>query len=275
MTACRHESGASALHIMSLNVQRPSPLAWRRDARWNVRRDRLRALLQTEKPALLGAQEVMPEQAVFMQGALGPTYGFVGRGRHAGGTGEGCPVIYDTERLELVDWQQAALSDTPHVAGSRSWGNVFPRITVTADFRDRETAAELRFINTHLDPLCTRSQIRSVDTIRTAVAGSSSPTIVTGDLNAGPSSRTLQALLAGGTLVDAWHAAQERLTPEFATYANYRPPRRGSRIDWIVTTPDISVTQVAVNADPIRGGWVSDHLPVQAEVVIPTPVPLH
>ena len=273
MTVRFGEATADALHVMSMNIQRPSPLAWRHDARWGVRRRRLRSLLHAHRPTVLGAQEVMPEQAVFMQRALGSAYRHLGRGRGAAGAGEGCPVFYDAERLEVIEWHQAALSDTPLVAGSRSWGNVFPRIIVSVHFRDRRTDATFRFINTHFDPLCRKSQLRSAAVIRAEIAASPLPALVTGDLNAGPGSPTMEALLADGSLVDAWQTARERLSPEFATYARHRAPRRGPRIDWIVTTPEIRVDQTMINSRQIFGGWPSDHLPVQAMVRVPTAAP--
>lgn len=273
MTMQFGEAAADALHVMSMNIQRPSPLTWRRDSRWNVRRRRLRSLLHAHRPTVLGAQEVMPEQAAFVQRALGSAYQFVGRGRGAAGAGEGCPVFYDAERLEVIEWHQAALSDTPLVAGSRSWGNVFPRITVSVHFHDRSTGGAFRFINTHFEPLCRRSQMRSAATIRAEIAASPLPAIVTGDLNAGPGSPTTEALLAHGFLVDVWQTARERVSPEYATYARHRAPRRGRRIDWIITTPEIRVDQAMVNARQIFGGWPSDHLPVQAMVRVPRAAP--
>ena len=225
----------------------------------------MRTLLHAERPTLLATQEALPGQARWVLDALGATYRSLGRGREAGGTGEGCPVFFDADRLELLEWQQDALSDTPHVEGSRSWGNLFPRILVVARFRDRVTSEQFRLINTHLDPLCRRSQMKSVEAIRSYALEGDTATVITGDFNAGPGSRPMEMMLAGG-LRDAWRHAHHRATPEFSTYAKYRRPRPGTRIDWIVTTANVTVEQISILARPIDDGWPSDHLPVCAEL---------
>ena len=205
---------------------------------------------------MLAAQEVLPRQARLIRAALGSEYHWVGRGRSREGRGEGCTVFYDAARLELRSWQPFALSSTPEVPGSRSWGSVFPRIAVSAVFRDRSTGAEFRVVNTHLDPFSSRARSRAAGVILARLASSAEPVVVAGDLNAGPGSAAVEALQAGSTLVDAWQAATERLTPEFGTFANYRQPRAGRRIDWLLTTADVTVQRIAINAAQ-RDRWAS------------------
>ena len=270
------------LHIMTFNVRRRlGLLALRRADRWRRRGPVLRALLMSEQPSLLGVQEALPDQAAAIVQALDAPhparrYRFVGHGRSPGPRGEGCPIFFDSGRLDLRDWTQTALSDEPELPGSRSWGNLIPRILVRAVFRDRATRAEFVVYNTHLDPFSPASSVRAATEIRGAAAGQHHPVIVLGDLNATVGSQTIEALLAGDVLRDAWHTAEERLTPEWATYANYRAPRavagrsRG-RIDWIAASPLVRVRRAAIGGRQIDGDWASDHLPVHAVVRVPVP----
>lgn len=254
-----------ALHVMSWNVRRRTDLFTLRAAdRWGNRAPRVRALLGTERPTLLGAQEALAEQAEFLRESLGAGYRLVGEGRGAGGRGEGCPILYDAARLELLDWDQAALSDTPSRPGSASWGNIFPRILVSAAFRDRATSTRFLMLNTHLDHLSGRSRLRSAQAIRELIADRGLPAVVTGDLNAGASSAPLRALLADGMLVDSWATAHSRDSQHWDTFSNYRAPRqRRGCIDWILTSPGLQVARTAINPHQYSGGWASDHLPVQ------------
>lgn len=256
------------LHIMTFNVRRPiDRLTWRRADRWAHRRPRLRALLAAERPAVLGLQEAVPHQMADVLAALGPGHRFVGHGRGRRRTGEGCPIVFDAGRLELLAWRQHALSEDPDRSGSRSWGNVIPRVAVSAHFRDRSTGARFDVVNTHLDPFSARSRVRSVAYLRSLVGAG--PTIVTGDLNAGGASRTVRDLLADGRLADTWTTARSRLTPGVGTFAGYRTPRpNGQRIDWILASEGVVVDHAAINARRFAGGWPSDHLPVQAVVRI-------
>lgn len=259
---------APGIHVMSWNIRRPVPAPLTRAAdRWAVRAPRLRALLASELPTVLCAQEVTTAQAVTVLDGLGRGFGHIGRGRGSDGGGEACPIFYDTVRLELLDWDQVSLSDTPHRPGSVSWGNLFPRVLVSGHFRDRVTDREFLVLNTHLDPLSARSRVRSARFIRDLVDGRGVPGVVAGDLNAGPADESVRELLADGTLADSWGVAESRRTGLWGTYGAYREPRRGgARIDWILATSDVKVTDAAVNPLRYGGGWPSDHLPVQVVV---------
>ncbi|MGO1523131.1 MAG: endonuclease/exonuclease/phosphatase family protein [Nesterenkonia sp.] len=259
-------AAAPALQVMSWNVRRRRTLPSARGAdRWNTRAPRLRSLLSAERPTLLGAQEARTDQAEFLRSSLGMRYGIVGRGRGTGGRGEGCPILYDAERLELLDWNQTALSDRPDRPGSVSWGNIIPRILVTASFHDRATGQTFLALNTHFDHLSERSRRRSAQAVRGAAAESGLPAVVTGDLNAGPRSAPLRELLDRDTLTDSWAEAQKHDSQEWDTFANYRAPcQHRGRVDWILVSPAIRVLRAAINAHQYDDGWASDHLPVQA-----------
>ena len=264
---------APGLHLMTFNVRRPMPSPqWRAADRWSRRRRLVATLLATELPTLLGVQEAVPDQASTILTALGPSYRYVGRGHGIAGRGEGCPIFFDADRLELLGWQQKALSDEPDTPGSTSWGNRVPRVVVSAEFRDRETSARFVALNTHLDHLSFSSRKRSAEEIRRRISEESQPAVVMGDFNAGTASAAYSALFEGGTLLDAWIAASAHATPEWGTFAGYRSPRtRGRRIDWIAVSPEIEVQRAAINARRFDHGWPSDHLPVQAVVRVPSP----
>lgn len=262
---------APCLHVMSWNIRRRTIVPAVRPAdRWAVRAPRLRALLRAESPTLLGLQEVRAEQASFAQRSLGESYRILGRGRGSHGRGEGTPILYDTERLELRGWEQTALSKTPRTPGSRSWGSVYPRTMVVASFRDRLTDSHFLVINTHLDHLSVRARLMGARAISRTLAAASLPAVLTGDLNAGVGAQPIKELHSGSVLADTWQTAEHRLSEEWETFANYRPPRlRGRRIDWIFASSHFRVHSVAVNAQRYAGGWPSDHLPVHAVISLP------
>lgn len=262
-------AAAPYLHVMTFNVRRRmTGPTWPPADRWSVRRPRVDALLSLEHPTILGAQEVLPDQAITIRDALGSSYRFVGHGRQAGPRGEACPVFYDGARLELLGWQQVALSDRPDEPGSTSWGNVIPRVYVRATFRDRMTSREVTVVNTHLDAFSARARRRAAEELRHVAAAQQQPVLLLGDLNAGPESDPWQALLADETLADAWTAAEARLSPEWGTYAGYRRPRLGRRIDALLVSPGVHVRRAVINDRSFEGGWPSDHLPVQALLTI-------
>lgn len=235
---------------------------------WSNRRMLLRQILQAEQPTVVGVQEALADQAAFVAKSLGPSYERIGRGRNRSGDGERCPLFYDTRRLTLEGWSQRALSDTPDKPGSHTWGNMLPRIVVTADLTDNVTGIRFTVVNTHFDHLSRRSRTRSAAFINQLVMDAGRPAIVMGDLNAGPRSPAVR-ILTSGPLRDAWAVAARRLTPLWGTYSGYRRPKvGGKRIDWLLVTGTVSVEAVGVNARRFDGAAASDHEPLQARIVL-------
>ncbi len=266
MTSILGDVDERTLHVATWNIRRRTP-AMRPADRWRERAPRLRAALRAERPHVLAVQEAMPDQATFVRDALGPGHRVLGRGRDARGDDEACLLVVDESRVEVLDWWQQALSDEPDRAGSRSWGNVLPRVLVAAELRDRATGAPLLAVSTHLSLTSQRARVRSAEALREVVASRDVPAIVLGDLNAGERSRTLDALLADDLLRDAWDVADERTTPQWATRPAYRSPREGGRrLDWILVGPGVDVHRIAIDPRAFVGGWPSDHLGVHALV---------
>jgi len=265
---------APGLHVMSYNIRRRLPqLMPHSPDRWARRRPLLRRLLRTEQPALLGIQEALVDQAQSLRNALGDHYRLIGHGREANTGGEGCPIFYDSRRLRVLEWRQTALSDTPDVPGSTSWGNRVPRVVVNATFLDLATGIEFQALNTHLDHRSRTSRLRAAEELRRMVQASPLPTIMTGDFNTDADTDPYDALTGHGLLVDTWDTTEDRLTGVWGTFLDYRPPRhQHKRIDWILVTPGVVVREAAINVTRYEGGWPSDHAAVQAvvELAVPT-----
>ncbi|RXZ73314.1 endonuclease/exonuclease/phosphatase family protein [Agromyces albus] len=259
------------LHVMTFNIRRRfARVRPGSPDRWVTRRQLVQRILAAEQPTLLGVQEALTDQVDFIADALGPHYKWIGRGRNPSGTGEHCAIFYDSQRLKLKDWQQLALSATPDLHGSRSWGNVTRRIVVSATFTDRATGAPLVALNTHLDHLSWRSRLESAQFILNLVQDTrdSQPgtaIVVTGDFNAGEHSAVYRRLTEDGVLRDAWEAAAAQLTPQWGTFSNYRGRRPGGkRIDLILLGEGVEVVSTGINAARFDGKAASDHEPVQA-----------
>lgn len=197
---------------------------------------------------------------------LGDTYVSAGSGRERGGGGERCELHVDAERLRIVGERTWWLSDSPDVPGSRSFGNLFPRIVVQAELQDLATRTRFHVLVTHLDHLSERSRRACADLIRAEVESLDAPAAVLGDFNTGGRSATHRAL-TGGPLADSFDLARERLDPGFGSYSHYRSPRVGARrLDWILVSRATAVDAAGVDAARPSGVAVSDHDPVHAVV---------
>jgi endonuclease/exonuclease/phosphatase family metal-dependent hydrolase len=261
---------APDLHVMTYNIRRRLPALPHSPDRWDTRKQLLRTLLEAEQPTLLGAQEALADQVDFVGGILGAHYRWVGTGRQADGSDESNPIFYDTRRLDLTGWRQWALSETPEMPGSRSWGNMVRRVVVSADFTDIATNARLLAFNTHFDHLSWRSRLRSasflLDRIRLARAAEpDAAVVVTGDFNANADSAVYRRLTEDGVLRDTWTTAARQLSPQWGTISHYKRRRPGgARIDFVLVGPGVQVQSVGINAVRFDGRAASDHEPVQA-----------
>jgi endonuclease/exonuclease/phosphatase family metal-dependent hydrolase len=254
------------LHVMTYNIRRRmSRLPPRSRDVWSHRKHLLQRVLATERPALLGVQEALLDQSRFVGASLGPSYERIGYGRNANREGEACPIFYDTERLRLVGWAQYALSNTPAVPGSRSWGNRVPRLVVVATMHDLATGIDFRAFNTHFDHQSPSARLKSAAMLTSLIGRGSGPVIVTGDANAGVFSAPYRELTHAAGLVDAWLMPERRLSPDYTTFSNYHAPKvGGKRIDWLLVGGGIEVKAMGINAVRFDGAAPSDHEPVQA-----------
>lgn len=261
------------LHVMSYNIRYQHSGTRRGDPdHWPDRAPRLTRLLRLEQPTLLGVQEALFHQLAVVERALPAGYAMIGYGRAGGSKGEYSPIFYDARRLELLEWDQFWLSDTPELIGSVTWGNTVPRIVTWGRFLDRGTATEIVLVNTHFDHDSESARDRSADAVVDLVHSfrPHTPTVVTGDFNAvAGSSGVYSTLVASGMLRDTWTAAERRLTSEWGTFPDYSEAVRGDeRIDWVLASPDVRVCGSAINPSRFDGGHPSDHTPVQALVSV-------
>ena len=262
------------LHVMSFNIRydRGASQPGEQDY-WPDRIAPLQDLLRREEPAVLGVQEALHHQLTAVEAALPPRFRMIGTGRDGGSRGEYSAVFYDAARLQLIEWDQFWLSDTPRTIGSTTWGNGVPRIVTWGRFHYAASRREILVLNTHFDHESSSARLRSIaavlDLVR--VFHPRLPTVVLGDFNADAATSPAYAtFIDSGVLQDAWTAAAEHLTPDVGTFPRYDAPVEGGRrIDWILTSPDITVRKAAVNTTTLHGRWASDHAPVQALVEIP------
>jgi endonuclease/exonuclease/phosphatase family metal-dependent hydrolase len=116
--------------------------------------------------------------------------------------------------------------------------------------------ATLRCLNTHLQHRSgteRRAQARAIEAV---VSGGECPTVLVGDLNAGPDTAEVDTLTR--RLVDAWRRRGEGDGYTFTAEKPY------TRIDYVLASPTAHVERVRVlDTD------ASDHLPVVADLRLP------
>jgi endonuclease/exonuclease/phosphatase family metal-dependent hydrolase len=253
------------LQVMTFNLRYASATS---PNSWPQRRPVMRALLQEYAPDVIGTQEGLYQQLKDLATDL-PAYEWTGLGREGGSRGEFMAVFYRTDRLEPLGFDHFWLSQTPEVIGSKSWGNVLPRMATWVKFRDRQTKQEFYFFNTHLDHLSQASREKSAALIlqRVEALKTTLPVVLAGDFNAAAGQNKVYELLIGPqAFTDTWTAA-ERRGEAIGTFHNFGGQAPGGRrIDWILTRGPVTTAFTEVVTFARNGQYPSDHFPVVARL---------
>ena len=262
---------ADDVRVMSFNIRYGTA----RDGEdsWDKRRDFLVETIKKYDPDLLGMQEVLAEQADFLQQQL-PDYGFAGGGRDDGKRkGEFSPVMFKKDRFELLAHGMWWLSPTPEKVGSKGWDAALPRIVTWARLKDRRTDATLLWFNTHWDHVGNTARVESGKLMRKLIednGGPDGPAIVTGDFNSTEQTPQYKSLTVGDgnglKLIDAYRETHPQVEENEASFNGFKGTTKGLRIDWILHSPQWVAKGASIDRTKRNGHTPSDHYPVTAEL---------
>lgn len=234
--------------------------------RWELRRERLTALLRSWAPDVLGLQEPLRHQLHYLRQAL-PEYDAVGVGRDDGvAAGEFCPILYRRDRFQSADGGTFWLSEEPETPGSVAWGARHPRICTWAGLVERDTNAAFSVYNLHLDHESQAARENGVALLleRISQRAAPGPVIVLGDFNAEPDNPAVLRLqeAASPGLRNALAAVPEGTFHGFTGEASDGP------IDYIFHSPEWQTLAAQVlHGDGLRP-FPSDHFPVSAVLLM-------
>lgn len=236
---------------------------------WSERRGLAFERIRAFGPDLLGLQEVHDQQQSADVRAELVDYDFYGvrRGGSGGAPLEMTPALVRREAFEVLDARIFWLSRTPDVPGSSSWGAAYVRTAVQLHLRERSSANELIWINTHFDylPLAVLEMARMLRGVVDALPGHI-PLVLTGDFNAGKRSqafRTLTGAAGARRLRDALRLAQ-RVDGGEGTFHAFGKLPRPQAIDWILVSEGLRVVEAGIDRTSRGGLFPSDHFPVWA-----------
>lgn len=256
---------AEPIRVMTFNIRFDSPTDGAN--RWRHRRDFVAELIAGQAD-LAGLQEARRCPLGWLNRHL-RGFRWVGVGRANGRRrGEYSPIFFRTARFRSLDRGTFWLSSRPDEPGSRSWGSSVARIATWVRLRDRTTGQDLVMVNTHLDHRSAEARAEGAKLIArrlTDLAGDL-PVIVTGDFNDGPGGDAHRLLTDDFGLVDARQASASGHAGPDSTWTGFKAVKAGRVIDFILTSPQITVTSHR-SLEAVRDGrFASDHLPVVAVV---------
>ena len=93
--------------------------------KWDFRKESISELIIKYSPHIIGLQECLPNQLLYMLDNLNDIYQYYGKSREPGS--ESCGILFRSDLFVLIDSSDFWLSDTPEKC-SKSFGNNIKRI---------------------------------------------------------------------------------------------------------------------------------------------------
>jgi len=151
--------------------------------------------ISEEKPHIICFQEVSERIRQFLNKYL-TDYILVGHGRHENYDGEGLSVAILKESIELFGLEHFWLSPTPFLPASRYENqSQYPRICQRLILKHTDSSMPVRIYNVHLDHISDEARILGIRQILEKISAENKdfvcPTIIMGDFNAVPDSKTI------------------------------------------------------------------------------------
>jgi len=263
---------APPLRVMTFNLRYDNPADGVNA--WPNRKDWVASLVRFHGADVVGVQEALAHMLTDLDARL-PGFARVGVGRTDGRTkGEFSAILYRTDRLALLDSGTFWLSPTPLTVGSKGWDAAIERVATWARFRDRVTGCSHLHLNTHFDHIGEQARQESARLIRRRLAtlANGLPIVMTGDLNADPTSASYRILSrdtiaeALPPLADGFVVSRSGNYGPSSSWTAFKAIEPGRRIDYILVSAPVTVLSHGILPDSWNGRFPSDHLPVLASV---------
>ncbi len=173
------------------------------------------------------------------------------------------PILYRSDRLELLDQGWFFFSDTPDVIYSRTFNGSFPAFTSWAQFRDQTSGQTFRVANIHTDYASRSNRIKSVELVAERIKpwmDADETVFVIGDLNARRGDRVYDILAETGL---------DFAPVQGSTYHFNRGINLFGAIDHIGSSGGATrAGDPVVLREKFDGEWPTDHYPVIADYAL-------
>ncbi len=164
-------SKTGAHRILSCNIRVALDEDEAKGLGWSARKDICLKVIKDRKPDIVGLQEVLKVQADDLRKYF-PSYqlfGFDGPEMDEHTTGyygiAKNPILFSKDRYELLTGGTYWLSETPLVAGSKSWDTARARHANWVRLKEKKTGKELRIVNLHLDHISGEAKIQQAKVV--------------------------------------------------------------------------------------------------------------
>ncbi len=160
------------------------------------------------------------------------------------------------------------LSETPDVAGSRSFESAFPRLMTWTRLQVKNSETAFYVVNTHLDHVKEETRIHQIQVLADQINrfwDKNKPLIIMGDFNDGPDSKIREIFNQNFKgLQDSWKLFNNQETTSH--HAFHGEMQNGARIDWIMVDERIKIEKCLMDKTMKNGHYPTDHFPIICEI---------
>lgn len=236
---------------------------------WNDRKGDMVKLLKFYSPDIVGMQEVLERQLVYLDKSL-PKFKSIGVGREDGKKkGEYSPILYNADNLKLLKDNTFWLSETPDKV-SIGWDAALERICTYGLFEEINSKKRFWVFNTHFDHKGVLAREKSAELIALKIKEINKenlPVVLMGDLNRTPETKPIQFLKK--ELTDGQTATKKAFYGPTGTFSGFDHNKiLDERIDYIFVQ-NFEVNSYQHIDDRMENNkHISDHLPVMAHLTM-------
>ncbi len=228
--------------------------------RWDERKKGLVSLIKKSNPDILGIQEGLPNQILYLSKQLNE-YSMIGEGRDGKNDGEYSAIYYKNNKLKLEKDETFWLSKTPEKP-TIGWDAALNRIATVGVFTTLNSNKKLVVYNSHFDHIGKIAREKSVNVIINHIKLNDyfkNAIVVMGDFNSVPSETPIKLLKE--SLDDSFNEIHQK--KPFGTFNGFDlKSKLTSRIDYIFTKNLNIYEYKHVSKKLPNGHWPSDHLPI-------------
>lgn len=246
---------------------------------WDFRKEHAMQIIKDSGASIIGVQELLPKMKTDVQNLL-ENYTVLGWGRYKGTKPKGdehSDIIIKNDDAD-VDFCKTFWLSNKEDDVSRAYYAFFPRICTVAEVYVKALDCTVRVFNTHFDHICGMARLLGVNIILRTMSELSRekpmPTILMGDMNAGPKSKPICVLSENRHPYDNVHLSNvyAHCKPNAVknTHHGFNSKSLLARlidrapIDYIFVSDEFEVLDAHIDRSNKNGRFPSDHFPIIA-----------
>ncbi len=259
---------SNRLKILCCNIRVDVEVDAKAGNGWADRKDLCAEVVYGQHPDVVCLQECKGNQYEDLRRGL-VLYDGYGISNTLKGYNPSNAILFLRSRFDVITAGGHWLSETPHVANSKSWDSNTPRFVNWIHFREKASGREFRVWNSHFDHIGQKAREEQARMIAegAAVFPADLPQFFTADCNAAANNPAIAALTGGGW-IDTYTAVHGPEDPgnTFHGFIGPKHEAKVGKIDFVFCRGPVKAFSAEVIRDERNGRYPSDHYFVSAEV---------